>query len=93
MPGADAIFAKSFSTSPWWWDGFTAPADPRAALPRHIGTLVIGAGYAGVACALRRAEAGWCSATRQAATVIALAASTASGRLNTRRPGASALGN
>ena len=31
---------------------------PPAELPRHAGTLIIGAGYAGIACALRLAEAG-----------------------------------
>lgn len=53
-----SIFARNFSTKPWWWEGFAPPADPPTELPRRVGTLVVGAGYAGIACALRLAEAG-----------------------------------
>jgi glycine/D-amino acid oxidase-like deaminating enzyme len=53
-----SIFADNFSTNPWWWDGFAPPADPPAELPASAGTLIVGAGYAGIACALRLAEAG-----------------------------------
>ncbi len=55
---AASIFANDFSPVPWWWEGFAPPADPPAELPRQVGTLVVGAGYAGIACALRLAEAG-----------------------------------
>ncbi len=57
MNGAP-IFSDDFSSTPWWWAGFAPPADPPSELPRHVGTLVVGAGYAGIACALRLAEAG-----------------------------------
>ncbi len=53
-----SIFTENFSTTPWWWNGFTPPADPPAELPGGVGTLIVGAGYAGIACALRLAEAG-----------------------------------
>lgn len=57
MPSA-SIFAEGFSPTPWWWEGFTPPADPPAELSTAAGTVVIGAGYAGITCALRLAEAG-----------------------------------
>jgi len=53
-----SIFSDDFADTPWWWRDFAPPADPPVALPTHVGTLVIGAGYAGTACALRLAEAG-----------------------------------
>lgn len=52
------IFAEGFSTDPWWWQGFRPPEAGGEDLPARVGTLVIGAGYAGTACALRLAEAG-----------------------------------
>lgn len=57
MARAD-IFADDFSTTPWWWHGFRPPTEAPDALPRRVGTLVVGAGYAGTACALSLAEAG-----------------------------------
>lgn len=54
-----SIFSENFSTEPWWWQGFRPPAPGEDPLPAGaVGTLVIGAGYAGTACALRLAEAG-----------------------------------
>ncbi|MFC0410356.1 NAD(P)/FAD-dependent oxidoreductase [Roseomonas elaeocarpi] len=52
------IFTEDFSTEPWWWQGFRPPEAAGGELPARAGTLVIGAGYAGTACALRLAEAG-----------------------------------
>jgi glycine/D-amino acid oxidase-like deaminating enzyme len=52
------IFAEDFRTTPWWWEGFTPPEDPPAELPRSVDVLVVGAGYAGVHCALTLAEHG-----------------------------------
>jgi glycine/D-amino acid oxidase-like deaminating enzyme len=52
------ILTDDFSSTPWWWDGFRPPAEPPTDLPAHVGTLIVGAGYAGVSCALRLAEAG-----------------------------------
>jgi glycine/D-amino acid oxidase-like deaminating enzyme len=52
-----SIFTEDFSTDPWWWQGFRPP-EGTGDLPARAGTLVIGAGYAGTACALRLAEAG-----------------------------------
>ncbi len=52
------IFAESFSTEPWWWQGFRPPESAVDSLPAKAGTVVVGAGYAGTACALRLAEAG-----------------------------------
>lgn len=57
MP-SDAIFAEGFRTTPWWWEGFTPPEDPPAELPKSVDVLVVGAGYAGVHCALTLAEHG-----------------------------------
>lgn len=53
-----SIFSDDFSPTPWWWTGFSPPADPPVDLPRDVGTLVVGAGYAGIGCALRLAGAG-----------------------------------
>lgn len=60
MTAMDAanIFAESFSAEPWWWEGFRPPADPPCELPRAVDVLVVGAGYAGVHCALTLAEHG-----------------------------------
>jgi glycine/D-amino acid oxidase-like deaminating enzyme len=52
------IFAAAFTTTPYWWNGFTPPRDAPVDLPKQVGTLIVGAGYAGIACALRLAEAG-----------------------------------
>jgi glycine/D-amino acid oxidase-like deaminating enzyme len=52
------IFAEAFVTEPWWWQGYRPPESQVDNLPAKVGTLVVGAGYAGVACALRLAEAG-----------------------------------
>jgi len=52
-----SIFTEDFSTDPWWWQGFRPP-EATEDLSARVGTLVIGAGYAGTACALRLAEAG-----------------------------------
>lgn len=58
MSPHDRIFTEDFSAEPWWWTGFRPPAPVLDPLPARVGTLVVGAGYAGVACALRLAEAG-----------------------------------
>ena len=58
MSAPDRLFTEDFSADPWWWTGFRPPATVLDPLPRQAGTLVVGAGYAGVACALRLAEAG-----------------------------------
>lgn len=58
MSAADRLFTEDFSTEPWWWSGFRPPVAVLDPMPRSVGTVVVGAGYAGLACALRLAEAG-----------------------------------
>lgn len=52
------IFSEGFSQEPWWWQGFAPPSDPPSDLPKQVGTLIVGGGYAGTSCALLLAEAG-----------------------------------
>jgi glycine/D-amino acid oxidase-like deaminating enzyme len=58
MTAHSSIFATDFSETPYWWDGWR-PHDAGAGdLPRETDVAIIGAGYAGISCALELAAHG-----------------------------------
>jgi len=48
----------SYASTPYWWQAAPLPTLPEVTLPAEVDALVVGAGYAGLAGALRLARAG-----------------------------------
>lgn len=53
-----AIFSSTFRTEPWWWNAYRPGGFEPLDLPAHVDVAVIGAGYAGLSCALELARQG-----------------------------------
>ena len=58
MSRGEALFTADYQARPYWWEAFEPPESGEDDLPRTVGVLVVGGGYAGVCCALTLAEAG-----------------------------------
>ncbi len=52
------IYHRDFQLKPWWWEAYNPNAMELADVPRNADVAVIGAGYAGLACALELARHG-----------------------------------
>src|SRR6185503_11703082 len=48
----NSIFHPSFKPKPFWWEFFDPTSFPESGVPARTRVAVIGAGYAGLACAL-----------------------------------------
>jgi len=58
MSAPSSLFVKDFKRTPYWWEAFEPPEGHDATPGDRIDVAVVGAGYAGVCCALALAEAG-----------------------------------
>jgi len=58
MTAQSSIFAPDFSETPYWWDGWRPNDAGAGELPRETDVAIIGAGYAGISCALELAARG-----------------------------------
>lgn len=58
MPSPSAPFHADFQPRPFWWEAYEPAAGDPAELPREARVAIIGAGYAGLACALELAKRG-----------------------------------
>ena len=47
-----SIFHPAFKPKPFWWDFYDPTSFPRAEIPARTRVAIIGAGYAGLACAI-----------------------------------------
>lgn len=52
------IFTRDYRSTPYWWEDAPPPEGAPDGLPASVDVLVVGAGYAGICCALALAEAG-----------------------------------
>ncbi len=52
------IFAPGFRAAPWWWEAAEPAPVTDVPLPQRVDVCIIGAGYAGLNCALELARAG-----------------------------------
>ena len=58
MPSPSGLFHSQFQPRPYWWQAYEPAAGDIAELPRQARVAIIGAGYAGLACALELARHG-----------------------------------
>lgn len=58
MPRKKQIFSEDFKALPYWWEQWAPKDNSPATLPAEAEYLVVGAGYAGLCCALELAQAG-----------------------------------
>jgi glycine/D-amino acid oxidase-like deaminating enzyme len=72
------IFTEDFKPLPFWWEAYRPADDAPADLPRETEVAIIGAGYAGLSCALELASAHQ-SVTVVEADIPGVGASTRSG--------------
>jgi len=56
MAGNQSIFAEDFKPTPYWWEQWQPQDAAPEAVPREAEYLIIGAGYAGLCCALELAQ-------------------------------------
>jgi glycine/D-amino acid oxidase-like deaminating enzyme len=52
------IFHKDFATIPYWWEAYRPAAGELVEVPREVRVAIVGAGYAGLSCAIELADAG-----------------------------------
>src|SRR5262245_22859248 len=58
---------KDFTTTPYWWEAYRPAADTLADVPREVRVAIVGAGYAGLSCAIELADAGFEACVLEAA--------------------------
>lgn len=58
MQKKQSIFAGDFTEKPYWWDQWQPHDDAPQAVPAETEYVIIGAGYAGLCCALELAQHG-----------------------------------
>lgn len=54
----DSIFHNSYRSRPFWWEAYEPGSDDIEELPKTASVAVIGAGYAGLSCALELQKLG-----------------------------------
>ncbi|SDR63461.1 Glycine/D-amino acid oxidase [Rhizobiales bacterium GAS113] len=72
------IFAEDFKSTPYWWEAYQPADNDPTEVPASTHIAIIGAGYAGLSCALELASKGH-SVTVLEADVPGIGASTRSG--------------
>jgi glycine/D-amino acid oxidase-like deaminating enzyme len=72
------ILHQDFATTPYWWEAYRPVAGDLAAVPRSSRVVIVGGGYAGLACAIELADLGVEACVLEAAELGA-GASTRSG--------------
>jgi glycine/D-amino acid oxidase-like deaminating enzyme len=72
------IIDKNFKPTPYWWEAYKPVAGDLADVPRSARVVIVGAGYAGLSCAIELADAGIEACVLEAAELGA-GASTRSG--------------
>src|ERR1700730_5965110 len=72
------ILHKDFQTTPYWWEAYRPVAGDLVDVPRAARVVIVGAGYAGLSCAIELADAGVEACVLEAAELGA-GASTRSG--------------
>src|SRR5215813_8003271 len=72
------IIHKDFKPTPYWWEAYKPVAGDLADVPRSARVVIVGAGYAGLSCAIELADAGIEACVLEAAELGA-GASTRSG--------------
>ncbi|HEX7932155.1 MAG TPA: FAD-dependent oxidoreductase [Paraburkholderia sp.] len=78
MSTRNPVFSSDFTDTPYWWKDWR-PHDPSMSeLPREVDVAIVGAGYAGLSCALELAKQGLQVAVLEA-DVPGIGASTLSG--------------
>jgi len=58
MAARTDIFAPDFQRRPYWWEAFEPPQPEDGLLPASTDVAIVGAGYAGICCALELRKAG-----------------------------------
>ncbi len=77
MARAD-ILHKDFKATPYWWEAYKPTSGELADMPKKSRVVIVGAGYAGLSCAIELADAGFDSVVLEAAD-LGSGASTRSG--------------
>ena len=78
MISSSDILHKDFKAAPYWWEAYKPEAGALADVPKHARVVIVGAGYAGLSCAIELADAGIDSVVLEA-TELGSGASTRSG--------------
>lgn len=58
MRGTESIFSEDFQEQPYWWSQWQPHDDAPLPVPREVEYAIVGAGYAGLCCALELAQHG-----------------------------------
>ena len=77
MPTRSQVFSADFTDTPYWWKDWRPHDDLMSDIPRDVDVAIVGAGYAGLSCALEFAKHGLSVAVLEA-DVPGIGASTVS---------------
>ncbi len=72
------VFSSDFTDTPYWWKDWRPHDEPMSEVPREVDVAIVGAGYAGLSCALEFAKQGLRVAVLEAG-LPGIGASTVSG--------------
>ena len=78
MSTRSQVFSSDFTDTPYWWKDWRPHDDLMSEVPREVDAAIVGAGYAGLSCALEFAKHGLSVAVLEA-DVPGIGASTLSG--------------